>query len=172
MPRSEPLRRTRSTPAADELEVADGAVHFKERSNRSLSLRQLAGMVQWNRGEFPLHADIQLHVSESYSAPNLASPDAENRVNAAVTYGFMADAALVAIDPRTCLPRVLRYAAVHDVGRAINPQLIRGQMAGGIVHGLAGALYEHCDYDDSGQMLTASFMDYLCPTTAETPQIF
>ena len=74
--------------------------------------------------------------------------------------------------PRTCLPRVLRYAAVHDVGRAINPQLIRGQMAGGIVHGVAGALYEHCDYDDSGQMLNASFMDYLCPTSAETPRIF
>jgi 2-furoyl-CoA dehydrogenase large subunit len=155
----------------DKLEVADGAVHFKDRSNRSMSLRQLAGMVQWNRGEFPPHADIQLHVSESYSAPNLAAPDAENRVNAAVTYGFMADAALVEIDPRTCLPRVLRYAAVHDVGRAINPQLIRGQMAGGIVHGIAGALYEHCDYDESGQMLNASFMDYLCPTSAEAPQM-
>jgi 2-furoyl-CoA dehydrogenase large subunit len=156
----------------DRLELADGAVHFKERSNRWLSLRQLAGMVQWNRGEFPSEANIQLHVSESYSAPNLASPDHENRVNAAVTYGFMADAALVAIDPRTCLPRVLRYAAVHDVGRAINPQLIRGQMAGGIVHGMAGALYEHCEYDDSGQMLSASFMDYLCPTSAEAPRIF
>jgi 2-furoyl-CoA dehydrogenase large subunit len=155
----------------DKLEIADGTVHFKERSNRSVSLRQIAGMVQWNRGEFPLDADIQLHVSESYSVPNLAAPDAENRVNAAVTYGFMADAALVTIDPRTCVPRVLRYAAVHDVGRAINPQLVRGQMAGGIVHGLAGALFEHCDYDESGQMLTASFMDYLCPTAAEAPQM-
>jgi 2-furoyl-CoA dehydrogenase large subunit len=124
----------------DKLEIADGTVHFKERSNRSVSLRQIAGMVQWNRGEFPLDADIQLDVSESYSAPNLAAPDAENRVNAAVTYGFMADAALVIIDPRTCVLHVLRYAAVHDVGRAINPQLVRGQMAGGIVHGLAGAI--------------------------------
>jgi 2-furoyl-CoA dehydrogenase large subunit len=155
----------------EELEVADGAVRFKERSNRSLSLRQLAGMVQWNRGEFPAHTNIQLHVSESYSAPNLGAPDDANRVNAAVTYGFMADAAVVEIDPRTCLPRVLRYAAIHDVGRAINPQLIRGQMAGGIVHGLAGALFEHCDYDQSGQMLAASFMEYLCPTAVETPQM-
>jgi CO/xanthine dehydrogenase Mo-binding subunit len=66
---------------------------------------------------------------------------------------------------------VLRYAAVHDVGQAINPQLIRGQVAGGIVQGMGGALYEHCDYDDSGQMLTASFMDYLCPTAVEAPRM-
>src|SRR5207249_1195513 len=121
---------------ADELELADGLVRVKGTSNRSISLRRLAGAVQWNRGDFPAGADIQLHVSESYSAPNLASPDSDNRVNAAVTYGFMADLALVEIDPKTCIPRVLRYAAVHDVGRPINPQLIRGQVAGGIVHGM------------------------------------
>ena len=69
------------------------------------------------------------------------------------------------------MPRVLRYAAVHDVGRAINPQLIRGQVAGGIIHGMGGALYEHCDYDDGGQMLTASLMEYLCPTAVEAPQM-
>jgi len=154
----------------ENLELADGLVRVKG-ANRSLSLRQIAGAVQWNRGDFPDGADIQLDVSESYAAPNLASPDADNRVNAAVTYGFMADLALVEIDPKTFIPRVLRYAAVHDVGRPINPQLIRGQVAGGIVHGMAGALYEHCDYDDSGQMLTASFMDYLCPTAVEAPRM-
>ncbi len=152
------------------LELADGLVRQRG-GNRSISLRQIAGAVQWNRGDFPDGFDIQLQVSESYSARNLASPDAENRVNAAVTYGFMADAALVEIDPKTCLPRVLRYAAVHDVGRAINPQLIRGQIAGGIAHGIGGALFEHCEYDESGQMLAATFMDYLCPTAAEAPRL-
>ena len=102
-------------------------------SNRSMSLRQIAGAAQWNRGDFPPGADIQLHVSESYGAANLGSPDAENRVNSAATYGFMADLAMVEIDPHTLIPRVRRYAAVHDVGVAINPQLVRGQMAGGIV---------------------------------------
>jgi len=155
---------------ADELELADGMLR-KKGSNQSMSLRQLAGAVQWNRGDFPDGFDVQLHVSESYSAPNIASPDAENRVNAAVTYGFMADIVLVEIDPKTCVPRVLRYAAVHDVGRAINPQLIRGQVAGGIIHGMGGALYEHCDYDDGGQMLAASFMEYLCPTAVEAPRM-
>ncbi len=154
----------------DDLELAGGLVR-KPSSNQSISLRQLAGAVQWNRGDFPDGFDVQLHVSESYTAPNLASPDLENRVNAAVTYGFMADAALIEIDPQTCVPRVLRYAAVHDAGFAINPQLIRGQVAGGILHGIAGALYEHCDYDESGQMLNASFLDYLCPTAAEAPRM-
>jgi 2-furoyl-CoA dehydrogenase large subunit len=154
-----------------DLELADGLVRVMGASNRSISLRQIAGALQWNRGDFPIGTDIQLHVSESYSAPNLASPDTENRVNAAVTYGFMADLVLVEIDPKTCIPRVLRYAAVHDVGRPINPQLIRGQVAGGIVQGMGGALYEHCDYDDAGQMLAASFMDYLCPTAVEAPRM-
>jgi 2-furoyl-CoA dehydrogenase large subunit len=151
----------------EDVEIAEGVVRLRN-SNRSLSLRQIAGAAHWNRGELP-DQGIELHVSESYSAPNLASPDAENRVNAAATYGFMADAAMVEIDPITFVPRVLRYVAVHDVGTAINPQLIRGQIAGGIVHGIGGALYEHLDYDENGQMLSVSFMDYLCPTASEAP---
>jgi 2-furoyl-CoA dehydrogenase large subunit len=154
----------------DELEIDAGTIRVRD-GNRSLSLRQLAGAVQWNRGDLPADAELQLHVSESYTAPNLASPTAENKVNAAATYGFMADLALVEIDPDTFVPRVLKYAAVHDVGRAINPQLVRGQMAGGIVHGMGGALYEHLDYDEEGQMISASLMDYLCPTACEAPQM-
>ena len=151
-----------------DLELAEGMVR-KKGSNQSMSLRQLAGAVQWNRGDFPDGLDVQIHVSESYSAPNIGPPDAENRINAAVTYGFMADVVLLEIDPKTCVPKVLRYAAVHDVGRAINSQLIRGQVAGGIVQGMGGALYEQCSYDDGGQMLAASFMEYLCPTAVEAP---
>jgi 2-furoyl-CoA dehydrogenase large subunit len=152
-----------------DLEIAEGVIRVKG-SNRSLSLRQLAGAAQWNRGDLPEDA-VQLHVSESYGAPNLASPDAENRVNAAATYGFMVDIALVDIDPVTFVPQVLKYMAVHDVGVVINPQLIRGQIAGGIIHGIGGALYEHLDYDEEGQMISASFMDYLCPTASEAPQM-
>jgi len=153
----------------DQIDIEEGMIRVRN-SNRSLSLRQLAGAAQWNRGDLPDDV-VQLHVSESYGAPNLRSPDSENRVNAAATYGFMADFAMVEIDPVTFVPRVLKYIAVHDVGTAINPQLIRGQIAGGIVHGLGGALYEHLDYDESGQMMSASFMDYLCPTASEAPQM-
>jgi 2-furoyl-CoA dehydrogenase large subunit len=154
----------------EDVECIDGVIRVKG-TNRSLSLRQVAGAVQWNRGDLPPDLDVQLHVSESYGAPNLPSPDAHNRVNAATTYGFMADLVMVEVDALTFVPRVLKYAAVHDVGVAINPQLVRGQIAGGIVHGLGGALYEHLDYDEGGQMLSASFMDYLCPTACEAPHM-
>jgi 2-furoyl-CoA dehydrogenase large subunit len=154
----------------DEIVINNGRFSWPG-SDVSLSLRQIAGSVQWNRGDFPPGADIQLHVSESYTAQNLASPDSQNRVNSAATYGFMADLAMVEIDPETFIPKVRRYIAMHDVGRAINPQLIHGQIAGGITHGIGGALYEHVDYDEDGQMLSASFMDYLCPTASEAPSM-
>ncbi len=154
-----------------ELELTDGMARVKGGSNKSISFRQIAGAVQWNRASFPDSVDVQLQVSETYGAPNLHSPDSENRVNAAVTYGIMVDLAMVEIDRRTFVPKVLKYIAVHDVGRPINPQIIRGQIAGGIVQGIAGALYEHIDYDDNGQALSASFMDYLCPTAMEAPQM-
>jgi len=143
----------------DQIDIEEGMIRVRN-SNRFLSLRQLAGAVQWNRGDLPSDV-VQLQVSESYGAPNLGSPDSDNRINAAATYGFMADFAMVDIDPVTFVPRVLKYIAVHDVGTAINPQLIRGQIA----------LYEHLDYDESGQMMSASFMDYLCPTASEAPQM-
>ena len=152
----------------EQIVLAKGAFYVKGTAN-SLTLRQLAGALHWNRGDFPPELEIQLSISESYGAPNLASPDAHNQVNAAATYGFMADLALIEIDPHTCVPKLLKYIAVHDVGIVINPQLIRGQIAGGIVHGMGGALYEHLDYDENGQMLSASFMDYLCPTAVEAP---
>jgi 2-furoyl-CoA dehydrogenase large subunit len=155
---------------ADALELSDGVFRVRG-GNASLSLRQLAGAVQWNRGDLPPDAEIQLNVSESYTAPNLGSPDPDNKVNAAVTYGFMADFAMVEIDPESFVPRVLKYVAVHDVGVPINPQLIRGQIAGGILHGIGGALYEEVDYGEDGQMLSASLMDYLCPTAVEAPQM-
>jgi 2-furoyl-CoA dehydrogenase large subunit len=153
-----------------DIEIAEGLLRAKS-SNRSLSLKQIAGAMQWNRGDVPTDVEVQLQVSESYAAQNLASPDAENRINAAATYGFMADLVLVEIDPVGWIPKVRKYVAVHDVGAAINPQLIRGQIAGGIVHGIGGALYEHLDYDEGGQMLSASFMDYLCPTASEAPRM-
>jgi aerobic carbon-monoxide dehydrogenase large subunit len=64
-----------------------------------------------------------------------------------------------------------RYAVVYDVGRAINPQLVEGQIVGGVAQGLGGALLEEFAYDESGQLVTGSFMDYLIPTAGEMPQV-
>jgi carbon-monoxide dehydrogenase large subunit len=64
-----------------------------------------------------------------------------------------------------------RYAITYDVGRAINPQLVHGQIVGGLAQGLGGALLEELAYDDSGQLVSGSFMDYLLPTAGEVPEV-
>jgi carbon-monoxide dehydrogenase large subunit len=76
----------------------------------------------------------------------------------------------VEIDPETGTVEIVKYCAVDDVGRAVNPMIIDGQTHGGIVQGLGQALQEHCHYDpDSGQLLSASFMDYAMPRASQFP---
>jgi carbon-monoxide dehydrogenase large subunit len=76
----------------------------------------------------------------------------------------------VEVDPETGAVELVRYAAVDDVGRAINPLILHGQTHGGITQGVGQALLEHCRYDsDSGQLLTASFMDYSMPRADMLP---
>jgi carbon-monoxide dehydrogenase large subunit len=60
---------------------------------------------------------------------------------------------------------------VDDCGRIVNPALVEGQIAGGIAQGLGGALLEHCAYDEAGQLLTATLMDYAVPTAADVPPL-
>src|SRR3989442_11422800 len=77
----------------------------------------------------------------------------------------------VEVDPETATIKILRYVTVHDAGTIINPMIAEGQIYGGALHGLGGALYEELRYDDHGQLLTGTFMDYLVPTASEAPQI-
>jgi carbon-monoxide dehydrogenase large subunit len=84
-------------------------------------------------------------------------------------YGY--HVALVTIDPELFDVRVERYWVGYDVGRAINPQLVQGQIHGGAAQGLGGALLEEFRYDSEGQPLCTSFLDYLMPTAAEVPHV-
>jgi carbon-monoxide dehydrogenase large subunit len=65
--------------------------------------------------------------------------------------------------------RIVRYCVVHDCGPLINPRIVEGQIHGGVAQGVAGALYERMVYDDDGQLLNASFMDFLMPYVSEVP---
>ncbi len=85
------------------------------------------------------------------------------------TFTNGAHLAVVEVDVDTGRVRVLRYVAVDDCGRIVNPALVEGQIAGGVAQGLGGALFEHCAYDASGQLLTATLMDYAVPTAADLP---
>ncbi len=75
------------------------------------------------------------------------------------------------VDTETGMLRVLEHWCVEDCGRVINPQLVDEQIRGGIVQGLGGALYEHCVYDDQGNLLTTTMADYLVPMSAEMPDM-
>jgi 2-furoyl-CoA dehydrogenase large subunit len=99
------------------------------------------------------------------------SVDAEDRVNSSNTYGFIAEVMAVEVDPDTAAITILKYVTVHDAGTIINPMIVEGQIYGGALHGLGGALYEELAYDDDGQLLTGTFMDYLVPSATEAPEI-
>ena len=78
---------------------------------------------------------------------------------------------VVEIDRDTWVPRILRYIVSEDCGRMINPNVVEGQIFGGVVQGIGGVLYEDFVYDADGNPLTTTFMDYLLPTTTEVPTI-
>jgi carbon-monoxide dehydrogenase large subunit len=78
---------------------------------------------------------------------------------------------VIEIDQHTWVPRILRYIVSEDCGRMINPRIVEGQIFGGVVQGIGGVLYENFVYDEHGNPLTTSFMDYLLPTTSEVPDI-
>ena len=77
----------------------------------------------------------------------------------------------VEIDPETGVTRVVRYTTVDDVGRAVNPMLVTGQVHGGVAQGIGQALYEGVAYDAEGQLLTASYQDYCVPRADDVPPI-
>ena len=78
---------------------------------------------------------------------------------------------LMAIDPALGKPEIRRYVIGHDCGTVINPHIVKGMTLGGIAHGLGAALLEEFVYDDEGQMITQSFMDYLLPSAHEVPEV-
>lgn len=87
------------------------------------------------------------------------------------TFSNACHIAEVEIDPETGATTVTRFVVVEDAGRLINPMIVDGQIRGGVAQGIANALYEEVVYDEDGNILTASLMDYLPPTAAEIPDI-
>src|SRR5207237_2137725 len=98
--------------------------------------------------------------------------DAEGWFRAShMTYPYGVQIAMVRVDGDTGAVTVERYLIAYDIGRAINPMLVEGQLVGGVVQGLGGALYEEFRYDERGEPLSVTFADYLMPTVREIPPI-
>jgi len=157
--------------APDDIELVDGKARVRGNPERALSLRRIAGTAHWNPESLPDGMDAGLESTSFYAAPNLEPPDDQDRVASSAAHGFIADVAVVEVDRATGEVQVLEYATVHDAGRLLNPLLVEGQMRGGFAHGVGAALFERTEYDDDGNLLTGSFMDYLCPTAPELPPL-
>ena len=98
-------------------------------------------------------------------------PTAEGSVQMYPCHSFSAHVVAVEIDRGTGKVAFHKYALAHDCGTVINPDIVRGMVMGGIAHGIGAALYERFVYDDSGQLITQTFADYLMPTTHEVPHV-
>ena len=154
--------------AAGQLAEKIGAIR-RHLEDETASLRRIAGTAHWNPESLPPGMDPGLAVTAYYAAPNLLPPDDGDRVASSASHGFVVDVAVVEVDRDTGEVAVLDYVTVHDAGRLLNPLLAEGQVRGGLAHGAAAALFERHVYDEDGNLLTGSFMDYLVPTAPDLP---
>jgi 2-furoyl-CoA dehydrogenase large subunit len=156
--------------ALDDVELVDGAVRAKGSPERAVPLKRIAGLAHWDTSALPEGMSAGIQASEVFSFP-AGPPAADDKINSSNTYGFITDVIAVEIDRATWRPRILKYISVHDAGTIINPKLVEGQVYGGAVHGLGGALLEEFRYDEDGQFLSGSFADYTCLGAMEAPTI-
>jgi carbon-monoxide dehydrogenase large subunit len=140
--------------APEDIEVHDGKFSVKGSPDKGMTLAEIAGAVYIN--EVPDGMEPGLEETTFYDPENFVFP-------------FGAHACVVDVDVETGKVKVVRYVAVDDCGNAINPMLIDGQVHGGIVHGIGQALFERVHYDEDGQLVTGTFVDYAIPTAAELP---
>ena len=156
---------------AESLEFVEGRFMVIGEPERSLSLRRAAGTAHWDAGSLPEEIGPGLHETAFFSLPVTTAPNEDDEIDSSATYGFLADIVAVEIDSETYEIEITDYTTVHDAGTVLNPLLVEGQIYGGTIHGIGGTLLEELLYSDEGQLVTGSFMDYLCPTAPEAPKL-
>jgi len=144
--------------APEDLEVEAGRVSVRGTPTRGVSLAEVARVALNAPLELPPDLAPGLDATVTYQAPP-------------ITWSNACHACTVAVDPATGVVEILRYVVSEDCGRMINPMVVEGQIAGGVAQGIGGVLYEHFVYDEDGNPLTTTFLDYLVPTSTEVPTI-
>ncbi|MCA6121309.1 xanthine dehydrogenase family protein [Bradyrhizobium sp. WSM 1704] len=140
---------------ADDIEVTEGKAVVLG-TDRAVSFKQIAKAVYSDMKTLPVEAREELSATYTY--------DPVNGTTAAATH-----IAAVEIDPATCFVRILKFVVAEDCGRIINPMIVDGQVHGGVAQGIGAALFEELIYDEDGQLLTASLVDYMIPSAPEVP---
>jgi carbon-monoxide dehydrogenase large subunit len=144
--------------APEDLEIADGVVSVQGTPTKSVPVQQVANTAYQQSATLPPELDSLLDVVHRSMAP-------------ATMWSNATHAAIVELDPATGMVDLLRFVVSEDCGRMINPNIVEGQVHGGVAQGIGGVLYEHNVYDDDGNPLASTFMDYLVPTAHEIPEI-
>jgi CO/xanthine dehydrogenase Mo-binding subunit len=142
---------------ANDLIFENGRVVARDKIGRGISYAELASLTTPTSAR-DLGVKAGISAEAVFHADRMAFP-----------YGV--HLALVEVDQKTGFIKILKYLIAFDVGRSVNPTLVKGQIVGGFAQGLGGALLEEFVYDDTGQLLSGSFMDYLLPSCAEVPDI-
>ena len=141
------------------VELVDGMARVQGDPDRSVRLGKLAQAAN------PLRGAVKPGTEPGLEATNYFGPE-----RAATANGV--HAMIIEVDPDTFLVDILKYVVVHDCGEVINPLILAGQIQGGVAQGVGNAFYEKLMYDESGQLLNASLMDYLLPTALDVPRIY
>ena len=141
-----------------DLEIAPGEVRIKGVPSKSIAIKDLARAAVFSAWKLPAGEDPGLEATHYYDPPPL-------------TFANATHIAEVEVDIETGKVRIVRYVVVEDCGKVVNPMIVDAQVIGGVAQGIGSALYEHLRYDENGQLLTTSFMDYLVPTATEVPKL-
>jgi carbon-monoxide dehydrogenase large subunit len=142
--------------AAEDLEVADGSISVRGTPGRTLALAEVARVANLETNRLPADLEPGLEATRFYDPIR-------------GTFAAGSQGAIVEVDPATGTLAIRRWVCVEDTGRVINPMVVEGQVHGAIAQGIGGALFEHLVYDDGGQLITGSFMDYALPVATMLP---
>jgi carbon-monoxide dehydrogenase large subunit len=144
--------------APDDLRMEESVITVAGTPAKSVTLAQVAKAAHTAPGNLPDDIDPILEVMYRYKAP-------------AGVWSNACHVCTCEVDTATGTVSLLRYVVSEDCGVMINPNIVEGQIAGGVAQGIGGVLYEHNVYDDDGNPLASTFLDYLVPTAAEIPEI-
>ena len=154
----------------EDLEIAEGQVRIRG-TNRGMPVATVAALAHYVRAALPDGMETSaLVASASFDAPSTV-PDENGNGNFAANYTTSSTMVVVEVDPTTGKVTILDWASAEDVGRAINPDLLKGQLQGGVAQGIGFALGEDLIFDESGTVLNPSMADYQVPTAPQVPLI-
>jgi carbon-monoxide dehydrogenase large subunit len=142
----------------EDLEAEDGRIFVRGTPSAQVTMADIGRAAYIRAIELPEGEDPGIETVEAFDPPQFAWP-----------YG--ANVAVVEVDVETGEVSFLDYIYVHDCGTIVNPTIVEGQIQGGVAQGIGAALFEALPYDDDGQPLFATFMEYVLPTAAELPRL-